>query len=578
MDVAPEQTQPLALSRHPTNIHPRFATLPFPHKTPLYETMSVTPEHLRHGSCLEHGAAHEADHAQWSRRDFLLRLGLASAGVAFAVGGQPVSVFGHAPSARALNAENTNRTLVLIQLNGGNDGLNTVVPVNNDIYYRSRPTIAIPKSGALLLDDNTGLHPALQPVMPLWGNGHMAVVHNTGYNRQTRSHFEGTVNWSTARDQGSGESTGWLGRYLSEEHQELVLNPVDYPLAVRVGGPATLFQSQFGNLSVTFGDASQFEKFIRQGGFYSTDDVPSTFYGDSLSFVRKVTNASYRYVASVQEAANRSANLTAYPGGRFGANLAVVARLIRGNLGSRVYTVSKGGFDTHSRQGGIGGSHAGLWADVAGGVASFFEDLAQDGLDENVMVMTFSEFGRTLNENGSGGTDHGAGAPLFVFGKGLNGGIYGTQSDLRDLYGGDPRFTTDYRSVYATILQDWFGLSSNDTSQTLGGSFGNMGFVNSSIGVRRDRPEIPHGVRLEANYPNPFNPTTTLPFVLDRPSHVRLEVFDTQGRHRATLINKRLSAGEHVVSFDAQHLPSGTYVYRLTTPAGSLSRRMLLLK
>ncbi len=533
----------------------------------------------RHGACLHHGDAHERDHAAWSRRDFLTRVGLATAGTVLTIGNHTIRAFGQSPLLRALQQSATDRILVLVQLNGGNDGLNTVIPVENDIYYNNRPTIAIPKNSAVLLDNDTGLHPGMSALEPLWLDGKMSLIHNVGYPRQSRSHFEGTVNWSTARDQGAPESTGWLARYLTEEHPDFFTNPLDYPLAVRVGGPATLFQSAAGNLAVTFSDASDLERFVQQGGFYDTENVPATLYGAELAYIRSVTNASFRYVESVQTASDAGANLSAYPPGGLATSLAVVARMLRGGLPTNLYTVSRGGFDTHSGQGGAQGSHANLLSDVATSVAAFMSDLAQDGLDQRVVVMTFSEFGRTLRENGSGGTDHGAGAPMLLFGAGLSGGIYGSQSNLVDLYGGDPMFTTDYRSVYATLLQDWLGLEAAAVDSVLGGSFTPMGFVEDVASVANDpSPELPAGLSLHQNYPNPFNPTTTIRFDLPTSSDVHLAVFDMNGRRVRSLVERRLPAGSHSINFDADRLPSGAYVYRLQTDGKTVTRTMILAK
>ncbi len=532
----------------------------------------------RHGACLHHGHAHERDHARWSRRDFLSRMGLAAAGTVLTVGNHTVSAFGQSPLLGALRNTATDRILVLIQMNGGNDGLNMVVPVENDVYYNSRPTIAIPKSVSILLDNETGIHPAMTDLEPLWADGRMAVVHNVGYENQTRSHFEGTVNWSTARDQGAPESTGWLARYLMNENPDFFSNPLDYPLAVRVGGPATLFQSTSGNLAVTFSDAADLQRFVDQGGFYDTDNVPATLYGEELAFIRSVTNASFRYVESVQNATSAGTNLAEYPGGSLSSSLAVVARMLRGGLPTNLYTVTRGGFDTHSSQGGAQGSHASLLGDIASSVAAFLADLAQDGLDRRVVVMTFSEFGRTLRENGSGGTDHGAGAPMMLFGPGLAGGLYGTQSDLVDLYGGDPRFTTDYRSVYATLMQDWLGLEGASVDQVLGGSFDRMSFVENRASVGIETEDLPTGFRLHQNYPNPFNPSTNIEFDLPETAHVRLTVYDSRGRRVKTLVDRSLAPGRHSARFDAGRLPSGAYPYRLTINGRAVHRTMILSK
>lgn len=532
----------------------------------------------RHGACLHHGHAHTRDHAAWSRRDFLVRMGLAAAGSVLTVGSHTVRAFGHSRFLGALQAAGSDRILVLIQMNGGNDGLNMVVPVENDIYYNSRPTIAIPKSSALLLDSETGLHPSMNGLESLWLDGKMAVVHNVGYENQTRSHFEGTVNWATARDQGAPESTGWLARYLINENPDFFSNPLDYPLAVRVGGPATLFQSSSGNLAVTFSDAGDLQRFVDQGGFYDTEDVPNTLYGDELAYIRSVTNASFRYVESVQNATNAGSNLAPYPTTGLASSLAVVARMLRGGLPTNLYTVSRGGFDTHSGQGGAQGSHATLLGDIASSVAAFLADLAQDGLDQRVVVMTFSEFGRTLRENGSGGTDHGAGAPMLLFGSGLAGGLYGTQSDLINLYGGDPRYTTDYRSVYATLMQDWLGLEGTVVDGVLGNPFDRLSFVENRASVGVADESLPRTFDLHQNYPNPFNPNTNIRFDLPAQAHVQLAVYDISGRRVRTLVNRSIAAGQHTVAFDAAGLPSGTYVYRLQRGSETLHRKMVVAK
>ena len=544
----------------------------------MHEHNDHSHHHHRHGACLEHGFAHTKDHARWSRRDFLSRLGLAAAGVSFAMHGRAMSAFGRGLQTHSLHSMETDRILVLIQMNGGNDGLNTVIPTRNDIYYQKRPTIAIPRAQAMTLDDETGLHPAMQSLEGLWGDGKMAVVHNVGYENQTRSHFRGTDVWVTGSDVDYYEATGWTGRYLADSYADYLSNPPVYPLAVRVGGASpTLFQSRFGQLGMTFADSRQFQSFVSQGGYYDTENVPATAYGAELAYVRDVTNASFRYVEAVQNAADRAENLAPYPNG-LGGSLAVVARMIRGELGSRIYSVSLGGFDTHSDQGGMTGSHANRLADLANAVAAFYADLAADGLDRRVLVMTFSEFGRTLNENGSRGTDHGAGAPMLLFGAGLHGGLYGSQSDLQNLYGGDPRFTTDYRSVYGTVLQDWFGLPNNEVDGLLGASFNRLGFVGDPMQVSSERRTAPESFELDQNYPNPFNPSTRITYRLERSGRVRLAVYDVQGRHVRTLVDGSRPAGSHAESFDASGLPSGAYVYRIETSDGHRARTMILTK
>jgi hypothetical protein len=195
--------------------------------------------------------------------------------------------------------------------------------------------------------------------------------------------------------------------------------------------------------------------------------------------------------------------------------------------------------------------------------------------------MTYSEFGRTLGENGSRGTDHGAGGSLMMFGNGLNRGVYGEQSDLinsTELYGGDPRPKTDYRTVYASILQDWFGLPANEVDELLGMSFERMDLISSKIRVDSESEAVPEVFELQQNYPNPFNPTTSIAYSLQEPGAVRLNVYDIQGRHIQTLVDGHLPAGSHRVDFEARDLPSGTYVYQLSTTRGTQTRKMVLVK
>ena len=341
-----------------------------------------------------------------------------------------------------------------------------------------------------------------------------------------------------------------------------------------------LFQSNLGNLGVSLGD-SEFINQIAERGFYDAEATNATgrSFRRPLRFVREVANASLKYVASVQRAAQDGTNLAAYPGGGFASNLAAAARLIRGGLGANILSVSIGGFDTHSMQGGAEGRHADRWREIADGIAAFLADLGEDGIDERVLVMTFSEFGRTLEENGNRGTDHGAGASMMLFGKGLDGGVFGTQSDLvTQLYGGDPMPTTDFRSLYATLLQDWFGMPPEDVDDLLGSSFERLDFVDSTSTVRAGRTDVPAAFVLDQNYPNPFNPATTITYALGAPGPVTLEIYDVQGRLVRTLVDGPQATGQHTVVFDAEGLPSGTYLYRLQTPTGTQTRQMTLLR
>ena len=531
----------------------------------------------RHGASLEHGKAHHEDHKTWSRRSFLSTLGIGAMGSGLMLGGIPVNAMARTRFLNRLANANTNKVLVLIQLGGGNDGLNTIIPVENDIYYQKRPTIAIPKANSILLNDSTGMHPSLESLRPLWDAGNMAVINNVGYENPNRSHARATDIWTSASDENVNLSSGWAGRFLVEDNPEFIGNPPEYPLGIRIGGSPTLFQSEFGNLGVTFGGASQFAQFLEQGGFYNENGVPQNEFGRSLSFARKIANSSFKYLEAIQSAADQAGNLVEYPNSGLASSLAVVARLIRGRLPTKVYLVSKGGFDTHNNQGGTEGGHANLLADIANSVQAFYNDLSADNHARNALTMTFSEFGRTLDENSSKGTDHGSSAPVMVFGS-VNGGVYGEPATLTELdRSGDPIYSTDYRSIYRSILSNWFDMEINDAQSVLNGDFDDLGFMDPVV-LGNEPGNQPKSFSLKQNYPNPFNPSTNISFHLQTADAVSLEMYSLDGKHIRTLIQKKLGAGTHSFTFYAGGLSSGTYLYRLTTSKGSLTRKMTLIK
>ncbi|MEQ9308469.1 MAG: DUF1501 domain-containing protein [Balneolaceae bacterium] len=534
-------------------------------------------KHNRHGSSLDHGKAHEHDHQSWTRKSFLSTLGIGALGSGFMLGGMSVNSMARTKFLNRLLAADNDRILILIQLGGGNDGLNTIVPVENEIYYQKRPTIAISKEDSILLSDDIGMHPSMGSLQPLWGNGNMSVIHNVGYENANRSHARSTDIWTSASDENVNLGTGWAGRFLVEDNPDFILNPPEYPLGVRIGGSATLFQSEFGNLGVTFGGAGQFAQFLEQGGFYNEENTPQNEFGRSLSFARKIANSSFKYLESIQSAADSSTNLGDYPNSGLSRSLSVVARLIRGGLKTKVFLVSKGGFDTHNNQGSTEGGHAGLLADIADSVSAFYADLEADGQNERALTMTFSEFGRTLDENSSNGTDHGSSAPVMIFGP-VNGGLYGDHANLTDLdNSGDPVFSTDYRSIYTSILNNWFGLDVNETETVLQGEFQDLGFVDP-LPVGNEASGKVEKFTLYQNYPNPFNPSTNISFILPATTPVSIKVYDSKGSLIQTLINNTLTSGEHTISFDASNLPSGVYLYRIETSSGSQTKKMTLIK
>jgi len=212
-------------------------------------------------------------------------------------------------------------------------------------------------------------------------------------------------------------------------------------------------------------------------------------------------------------------------------------------------------------------------------LSSFMQDLQTDGLDERVLIMTFSEFGRRIYQNGSAGTDHGTAAPLFIMGGGVNGGIIGDHPSLTDLdKGGNMINGIDFRSVYGTVLTDWFGLPNDDVIELLGKDYGQIPIIDSMFSTGTDQTTLPQSISLLGNYPNPFSGRTLITFDVDRADHVSLSVYDMAGRRVASLADKTLSPGSHEIGFEAKNLPAGVYLARLKTSSGTLSRKLVLVR
>lgn len=540
------------------------------------------PAAPRHGSSLSHGTAHADDHARWSRRDFMSSMGLAAIGGAMYLGGTPVRAFGQSSMLAQLRNLETDRILVLVQLSGGNDGINTLIPVGNDIYYNARPGIAITQNNALQLPNNgPWVHPSLETLTPLYGAGNMGILYNVGYPDPSLSHFSSTDIWMTGSDSNDILSTGWVGRYLADEFPTFNEEPLDFPLAVQLGGLSSmLFQGPTANMGMSLASPELFERIAEEGILYEIENLPNTTYGAEMEFVRTVANNSFIYADAVQSASAMGTNDVEYPQSALASNLEIVAQLIKGQLGSRIYHVSIGGFDNHANQGGTVGVHANLLRILSQALSAFMADLG-DAWSDKVMVMTFSEFGRRVNQNGSNGTDHGTAAPLFLFGGGVEGGLYGDAPDLTDLDGtGNLKYKIDFRSVYATVLQDWFGLEAGTVDDVLGSPYSRLGFVSdpaTPTSIHGPEP-VPEVFVLHQNYPNPFNPSTNITYTLHRTERVTMRIYDTQGRLVQTLVDGTHTAGSYSLAFDAGHLPSGVYLYRMDTPSATVTKKMTLLR
>ena len=361
------------------------------------------------------------------------------------------------------------KILVVVQLAGGNDGLNTIVPHGDDAYHKNRSTIGIEAKEVLKINDYVGLHPNLAPLKALYDDGHLGIVQGVGYPNPNRSHFRATDIWTSAQPEREQVTSGWVGRYF--DNACAGADPVvglnigqTVPLAMQGERIRPLSIDRPENYRYQGKDRTAFEKLNHADGAAGVI-VPNTV-AETTKYHRKadLTPASQldfleRTAMDAQVSSDDILRMTrghqpsaAYPGGEFGAGLQTIAAMIAGNLPTRVYYVSLGGFDTHAQQ---RQRHDQLMKVLGQGLSAFWSDMKTQGHQDRVLVMTFSEFGRRVQQNASGGTDHGAAAPMFLMGPKITPGLLGKYPSLTDLDAGDLKFGTDFRSVYATILQNW---------------------------------------------------------------------------------------------------------------------------
>jgi uncharacterized protein (DUF1501 family) len=548
-----------------------------------------------------------------NRRSFLRNSAAASAGllaVPALINGIPVVGFGKNSPFGNLSAVDNDRVLVVVQLAGGNDGLNTVIPLGDSLYASARPTIGITypqdftgnkPEGYVVLSGSgsggTGLNGRMASKGPtksfksMYDEGHLLVVQGAGYQNFNRSHFRATDIWMSGSDAQSVLETGWFGRYLAKENPDFPNNigATDDPLAVQIGySLSRILYGPAGGMGITINSPDQFSRLVSgHPGQNGSTPPPATFGGDELTYVRQIVTESQQYAARIVQVAQNGTALGApkvtYPADPrgFAAQLKIVAQLIAGGSKTKMYLVYISGFDTHAGQNGTGGQ-VDLLQYVSEGVAAFQEDLKALGADKRVIGMTFSEFGRRVNENGSNGTDHGTAAPVFLFGTSINGGIIGTNPKLAksDLdANGDIKMQYDFRQIYASILDRWFGASQATMDDALNGAtFASLNIINGNVGVDTTPPPTASDFMLDANYPNPFTATTSIGYSVNALRPITIKVFAENGREVATLVNAEHHYGTYQVLFDGTNLPAGTYLIRMQCESVVQSRAVQLVK
>ncbi len=361
------------------------------------------------------------------------------------------------------------RVLVVFELNGGNDGLNTLAPVADPNYALARPTLAIGRDAALMLDDSVGLHPSMTAMRGLFNDKRLAVIQGVGYPNANRSHFKSMEIWHRG-DPGGEFNSGWLGRWF--EKSQMADNRCPVPIVHHSQNRPLLFKSgRAPAISINsiddFYPRNQKPESLAIGSLYKSsatiDAMGHAPDGTSALSPDEVIMSTGQDIVKGTEVIrgvlkNPRTPKIVYPDSRIGKGLAVFSQMIVQDIGTRLFYISLGGFDTHARQ---ADGHANLLATVSSSIAAFLDDLKAENRDKDVMVMVFSEFGRRVKENGSAGTDHGAASLMFFAGGSVHGGLYGHYPSLEKLQDGDLAYNVDFRDCYATVLENWLGTSSD---------------------------------------------------------------------------------------------------------------------
>lgn len=469
------------------------------------------------------------------------------------------------------------RILVIIQLFGGNDGLNTVIPAQDDEYYRIRPVIGVPKEKCWNGLGDIYLHPMLSGgtrggIAQMLEMGTLAVVQGVGYDNPNLSHFRSTDIWLSGinnSDPNVRLQTGWVGRYLEKSYPDFPATLPDHPLAVQFGGFSLTLLGSKGRMGIEV-TSPNLQKGVNSELDSLDPDSSGTHYKDEYAFVADIANRSNKYAQAVKSAydAGKPQLGGDYSKSDLSQQMGSVAALIAGGLRTKVYVASLGGFDTHVTQqipNDINGTHPSLLQRLSEAISEFMYDMIRLGQADRVVGMTVSEFGRRPQENGSFGTDHGAASVQFVFGTRVNSGVFGNTPDLKNLdANGDVPYQIDYRQVYAELLTDWFGLSTNDMKEVLQkDDLVPLDVIKTPSGVREIMTGE-SGLAILGNYPDPFVGSTSITIQLDRPRDVRIELTPISGERGQLLFEGRLDAGRHSIPFTGD-LPSGVYICTLRT-------------
>jgi uncharacterized protein (DUF1501 family) len=543
------------------------------------------------------------------RRNFIKLTSTASA-----ISMLPTEVFALFNSAgMAACPDVSSKKIVLIQLAGANDGLNTVVPLNQyDAYAALRPNIKLSNTGAtgtinldttLSIQNQVGLHPSLTGFKSLYDNGLMRLLQGVGYPIQDKSHFKSTDLWMTGGDGTQANNTlrdGWVGRFLENYYSNFI--NANFPLGIQLGGSenSLIFhgEEEAGmSINISGQDPAGFYSVVNGLAGTPPTNIPNSEYGGLLNFIIEKDADTNTYAQTISNSFNSGSNSVTYQNTKLSDQLKTVARFISGGLQTKVYLVKIGGFDTHDRQVASNstthlGSHANLLKELSDAVNSFINDLKNQNLGNDVVAVTFSEFGRKARENGNLGTDHGEIAPMFVFGQSIKPGISGTNINLAEAVAANnfqvQTVQHDYRRVFSTILQDWFG-ANNQTldlsfyDNTTNSSFSTNKVTNLLKAASIVPPSCYNNVVLGTEdfnniinemtvYPNPTSDIVSIS-ATNNNVITSVSVYTLDGKNVGKFTNP---FNESLYTISVENLSVGLYTLKINTDRGSYSKKLFI--
>ncbi|WPP50586.1 DUF1501 domain-containing protein [Catalinimonas niigatensis] len=546
------------------------------------------------------------------RRSFLKNVSMAAGG-SLMLNGLPLSVMARSGEMQRLAATgNNDRVLVIIQMHGGNDGLNTIIPINQySQYYNIRPNIAIPDhgkrrflglDGTLNEDKQAALHPDMIAVKELYDQGKVNIVQGVSYKNLNASHFRSRDIWFMGGDYDEYMSSGWMGRYLDHLYpgypEAYPSAEMPDPLGLEIGNAVSLAFHRANGIptAVSVSNPEQFYNLINSVGGEPPESVADTHYGHELQWIMDIEKKSNQYAGRLKEIYEKGSNSASvlYPEtypynapknalrNSLAPQLKMIARLLSGGCQTKIFLARIGGFDTHASQvesyDATMGVHAALLYHLSEAVKAFQNDLKGLGLEDRVLTMTMSEFGRRAASNGSWGTDHGTAAPMLIFGNQVKPGMTGTNPDLYDLDRNNIRMQHDYRQVFGAIVQDWFEASPEAIQKTRFEDFvqndQKLSLIgNQVLGVKDSF--IAERFFLKPCTPNPASLFTKISYGINTQCTVELKLLDQQGRLVDTLLQQVKGPGKYQLDIEVSKLNKG--VYHILMQAGNFQSSTKLM-